>query len=284
VGLVAALLSDRSREARLRTAMRERHQLVVAKRWAEFLDLCGSAPMTAAVIDLADYGHATFDELRQFRARHDSTALVLYIAVPPVAVRDVFEAGRFGFDAIVVADTGDAPHELQEVIERAMARGVGELLRKALGDVAPTARDATLASVARAHERLSPEKLARLLGVRRRALTERLGRAGFPAPQRLIAWGRLIVAARMLEDADRKADAIALALDFPSGSAFRNTCQRYLGATPQEIRLRGGATYAIGAFLRAVHSGEAVSDSDDMREASEGKSDTREDTGAPEST
>lgn len=254
MGLVAALLSDPARQHRLRSAMRERHQLVVAAQWSEFLEVCASAPVTAAVIDLHDYGHPTFDELRQFRLRHGSTALVLYIAVPPVPVADVFEAGRFGFDAIVVAGAGDDPPALQAVIERAMARGVGEMLRKALGDVSPTARDAVLASVARAHERLSPEKLARLLGVRRRVLTERLAHAGLPAPQRLIAWGRLLVAARLLEDPDRKADAIAATLDFPSGSAFRNTCQRYLGATPQEIRACGGAEFVVGAFRRAITS------------------------------
>jgi hypothetical protein len=41
-------------------------------------------------------------------------------------------------------------------------------------------------------------------------------------------------------------------LDFPSGSAFRNTCQRYLGATPQEIRAKGGAGFVVGAFMTAV--------------------------------
>jgi AraC-like DNA-binding protein len=255
MGIVAALLSDGLRQNRLRAALRERHQLVVAGAWAEFVDMCESAPVTAAVIDLKDYAQPTFDELRQFRLRHGSTALVLYIDGPGVAVQDVFEAGRFGFDAMVVAGEGDDPKALQEVIERAMARGAGELLRKGLGDTAPTARDAALACVARAHERLSPEKLARLLGVRRRALTERLARAGLPAPQRLIAWGRLIVAARLLEDPDRKADAIAMTLDFPSGSAFRNMCQRYLGATPQEIRARGGADYVVGVFLRVIGRG-----------------------------
>ncbi len=252
MGIVAALLSEGQRQNRLRTALRERHQLVVSTHWTEFLDLCDSAPVTAAVIDLRDYAQPTFDELRKFRLRHGSTALVLYISVPPVSVQDVFEAGRFGFDAIVVAGEGDDPDALQSVIERAMARGVGELLRRGLGSTVPTARDAALACVARAHERLSPEKLSRLLGVRRRALTDRLVRAGFPAPQRLIAWGRLIVAARLLEDPDRKVDAIAMTLDFPSGSAFRNTCQRYLGATPQEMRARGGAEYVVGAFLQVI--------------------------------
>ena len=260
MGIVTALLSDQTRQTRLRTALRERHQLAVAHGWREFLEMCESAPVTAAVIDLADYGQPTFDDLRQFRLRHGSTALVLYIAVPPVSVQDVFEAGRFGFDAMVVAGEGDDPQALQDVIERAMARGAGELLRKGLGDTPPTPRDAALASVARAHERLSPEKLARLLGIRRRTLTERLVRAGFPAPQRLIAWGRLIVAARLLEDPDRKADAIAMTLDFPSGSAFRNMCQRYLGATPQEIRARGGADYVVGAFLKAIGRGSREAD------------------------
>ena len=51
----------------------------------------------------------------------------------------------------------------------------------------------------------------------------------------------------MLEDANRSADSAARALDFPSGSAFRNTCQRYLKATPQEIRAAGGDPQAARA-------------------------------------
>jgi AraC-like DNA-binding protein len=255
MSIVAALLSDRLRQNRLRTALRERHQLVVASLWSEFLDLCDAAPATAAVIDLRDYGQPTFDALRQFRMRHGSTALVLYIAVPPVAVQDVFEAGRFGFDALLVADVNDEPRAIQNIIEQALARGAGELMRHVVGNAPPTARDAALAAVSRAHERLSPEKLARLFGGRRRALTDRLARAGFPSAQRLIAWGRLVVAARLLEDPDRTADAIALTLDFPSGSAFRNTCQRYLGASPHEIRERGGASYVIEEFKSRLTRG-----------------------------
>jgi AraC-like DNA-binding protein len=248
MGHVAALLSDRSRQDRLRDALQARHQLIVAPTWAEFLAACDSAPIVAAVIDLQDYAQPTFDALRQFRVRHGSTAMILYVAVPPVAAQEVFEAGRFGFDAIIVAGRGDAPRTIQEVIERAMARGVGELLRPVVRAAPSVARDAALAVVARAYEHLTPETLARLLGVRRRALTERLAEAGLPAPQRLIAWGRLIMAARLLEDADRKVDAIALTLDFPSGSAFRNACQRYLGIAPHEMRARGGAAYVIQVF------------------------------------
>jgi AraC-like DNA-binding protein len=84
----------------------------------------------------------------------------------------------------------------------------------------------------------------------RRVLAKHLEHAGLPSPQRLLTWGRLIVAAHMLEDPHRSADGVAQALHFPSGSAFRNTCQRYLEATPSEIRSRGGAAYAV-AMMRS---------------------------------
>jgi AraC-like DNA-binding protein len=55
---------------------------------------------------------------------------------------------------------------------------------------------------------------------------------------------------------------VAGALDFPSGSAFRNTCQRYLGCTPHQIRQRGGAAWVVQELLanrerrRVIHEVE----------------------------
>jgi transcriptional regulator GlxA family with amidase domain len=100
--------------------------------------------------------------------------------------------------------------------------------------------------------RLTSHRLAEILSSSRRNLVARLAQDGFPPPQKLISWGRLVVAAQMLEDANRSADGIARVLDFPSGSAFRNTCQRYLKSTPQEIRARGGAGFVVDEFLKAL--------------------------------
>jgi hypothetical protein len=44
-----------------------------------------------------------------------------------------------------------------------------------------------------------------------------------------------------------------MALDYPSGSAFRNACQRYLGAAPHQVRARGGARYVIGELVARTH-------------------------------
>jgi AraC-like DNA-binding protein len=97
--------------------------------------------------------------------------------------------------------------------------------------------------------RLTSHRLAEICGSPKKTLLSALADAGCPPPQQLITWGRLIVAAQMLEDERRTADGVARLLEFPSGSAFRNTCQRYLGATPHEIRAKGGAAFATNAFL-----------------------------------
>src|SRR6185369_1642042 len=98
---------------------------------------------------------------------------------------DVFDAGRQGMDGLVIADQDDAPRALLALIEQAESRSLGTILRRILDDVEPAVRDALLLSVTRAHERLSPEALARLLALPRRTVSEHLAAAGFPPPQRL---------------------------------------------------------------------------------------------------
>ncbi|HET7583722.1 MAG TPA: helix-turn-helix domain-containing protein [Gemmatimonadaceae bacterium] len=263
MGLVATLLPSQLRLNRLRTALRERSTLVTCNSWSELLAACASQPVTTAVVDIvAPPGTAAaFDHLRHLKRRYPSVTVVLYAAIPPARPRDLFEAGRFGFDGLALCDEEDDPHQLRALIEQAEARAVLGELRLALRDAKPTVRDATLVSIIRAHQHLSPLELARILGIRRKALAERLSASGFPPTQRLIAWCRLIVASRLLEDPGRSADSVALALDYPSGSAFRNSCQRYLHATPNEIRSRGGARFAIAEFLREagmVREGDAA--------------------------
>ena len=138
---------------------------------------------------------------------------------------------------------------LGALLEQAEARSVSSMLKPHLSGQRSVVRDAVMLSVTRAHERLTPDSLARLIAVSRRLLSKRLEGAGLPPPHQLLTWGRLIVAASMLEDGSRSADGVASALDFPSGSAFRNTCQRYLGCTPHQIKIRGGASWVVQELL-----------------------------------
>ena len=252
MGVIATLLPNSGHIQRLRTAIRDRHHVVACEDWAGLVKFCERQPVRVAVVDLFAGGRANFEGVRHLKQRLPRLTLIAYVSFAAERAHDLFDAGRQGMDALILADQDDAPRALLALIENAESKSLGAVVRSALDSVDPTTRDAVLLSVTRAHERLAPEGLARLLALPRRTVSQRLASAGFPAPQRLLTWGRLIAAAHLLEDRHRSADRIAVALDFPSGSAFRNTCQRYLRSTPGEIRTRGGAAFVIRSLLEEV--------------------------------
>lgn len=252
MSIIATLLPQQAHVQRLRAALRDRHELRECDDWTALLRACDREPVRVAVVDLFSGGPANFEGVRSLKQRLPRLTLVAYVTMAPDRGHDLFDAGRSGIDGLVLAGEDDAPRALLALIEKAESKSLAGIVRRSLDGIDPLVADALLLAVTRAHERLSPTMLARLLAQPRRAVTQRLAAEGFPAPQRLLTWGRLIVAAHMLEDAHRSADRIATTLDFPSGSAFRNTCQRYLHATPGQIRSRGGASYVVRTMLRHV--------------------------------
>lgn len=263
MSIIAALLPQPEHLRRLHLATRDRHQIVACADWVELRRVCEQQPVAITVFDLYAGVVPGLEVVRQLRRLYPRLITVAYVSLGgPDRVRDLFEAGRAGIDGLVIAEREDSPDRLSAYIEQAEARSVASKLRLALTDVPPLVRDAVLISVTRGHERLTPDMLARALPLGRRALVRRLADAGFPPPRRLITWGRLILAAQLLEDPLRSADAVAAALNFPSGSAFRNTCQRYLACTPSQLRARGGSEYVI-ARLREDTGADELDDAAD---------------------
>lgn len=254
MAVIATLLPQQVHVQRLRTAIRDRHELHECDDWASLTRTCDREPVRVAVVDLYWQRDPDFEGVRQLKQRLPRLTLVAYVSMAPERGHDLFDAGRAGIDGLILSGQDDAPRPLLAIIERAESKSLAGLIRRSLDGVDQVVTDAVLLAVTRAHERLSPTGLARLLAQPRRAVTHRLAAEGFPPPQRLLTWGRLVVAAHMLEDMHRSADRVAATLDFPSGSAFRNTCQRYLHATPGEIRARGGAAYVVRALLRQVQA------------------------------
>lgn len=254
MSVIATLLPQPLQVQRLRVAIRDRHELHECADWAALVRTCDREPVRVAVVDLYWDERPNFEGVRQIKQRLPRLTLVAYVTMALDRGHDLFDAGRAGVDGLVFVGQDDSPRPLLGLIERAESRSLAGLVRRSLDGIDPLAIDAVLLAVTRAHERLSPQGLARLLAQPRRAVTLRLAAEGMPAPQRLLTWGRLIVAAHMLEDRHRSADRVANTLDFPSGSAFRNTCQRYLHATPGQVRSRGGAAYVVRTMLRQVHA------------------------------
>jgi AraC-like DNA-binding protein len=249
MGLIAALIPDPARLFRIRSAIRGRHTVEACSGFDELTRMCEQHPVHLAILDLFVDGEMSLEPLRQLKRRFPRMGTVAYVDATVERARDLFDAGRAGMDALIIANVDDDALSISAIVEQAEARGVAGLLRGVLEPLRPSVRDAVLLAVTRAHESLSPDELARRLSLSRRVLAKHLEQAAMPSPQRLITWGRLVVASHLLEDAQRSADNIAMALHFPSGSAFRNTCQRYLQATPSEIRRHGGAHWVVNRML-----------------------------------
>jgi AraC-like DNA-binding protein len=246
---LATLLTDPRTLQRLSAAVHGDHTVIPCRTWDDLESACREEAVSLAIFDLFLDGKAHFDVIRRLKMRAERLTLVAYVTVTPERARDLFDAGRAGIDGLLIAGQDDTPAAFRAVLERAEARGVAQLLRPRVAHFAPAVRDAVMVAITRAHLRLTSHRLAEICGTSKRVLLKALADAGCPPPQQLITWGRLIVAAQMLEDERRTADGVARLLEFPSGSAFRNTCQRYLGATPHEVRAKGGAGYAANAFL-----------------------------------
>src|SRR4051812_34945677 len=255
MGVIATLLPTAHLQ-RLRLAIKDRHRLLACDSWTALAATCTEQPVRVAIVDLYAGGRPRLDAVRRIKYRFPRLTMIGYVDFDRERAHDLFESGRAGLDAVILADIDDNPRSLLTIVGQAEARSLGASVRRSLDSIDSSVREAVLLSVTRAHERLSPHQLADLLALQRRTLGKRLSAAGFPPPQRLITWGRLIVAAHMLEDPHRSANNIAVALEFPSGSAFRNTCQRYLHATPEMIRARGGVGYAVRSMLRSVRDAQ----------------------------
>lgn len=260
---IAVMLTDPRALQRLDTAVHGEHAIRHCQSWESLEATCQDDSVSLAILDLFAEGKAHFDVIRRLKLRAERLTLVAYVTVTPERARDLFDAGRAGLDGLLIAGQDDTPTAFRAVLERAEARGAAQLLRPRLAHLPGTVRDAIMVSVTRAHLRLTSQRLCEVLGVSKRSLLKALEDGGCPAPAKLITWGRLIVAAQMLEDGQRTADGVARMLDFPSGSAFRNTTQRYLGATPQEIRDKGGAAWVASRFLLEVGTPQPAAAADD---------------------
>jgi AraC-like DNA-binding protein len=257
MSVIAALLPNPDRLKRLRAAVRDAHTVIAYHTWDELLEAAQRQVHNLAVVDLDAAEAPNFDPVRQLRRHLPNITLLAYVSLTPDRVQPIFDAGRYGFEALVVADIDDGPTAFGRAIEKAAARGVATLIRRFVPAAAnQVASDALLIAVTRAGERLTPTHLAQILGVGPRQLTRQLVEARYPSANQLLTWARLMVAAEMMDDTRHSGARIAMTLDFPSASAFRNTCQRYLGATPSEVRAAGGVNFVLEAFARTLASYE----------------------------
>ncbi|HTD50094.1 MAG TPA: helix-turn-helix domain-containing protein [Acidimicrobiia bacterium] len=242
--VVVAVVTDQEWCDHLRSVLGSWTALTIVATTRELAHRSASASPDVALWHLAhpsDAGDESVAALRHFRLRSPRTVILAYCAVSTKVAPLLVTAGHAGIDGVLLRGYDDPRDAIrlrlaQDSVD-VFTRGV--IARMALPDGPAWS---VLAHCVRRAARtvLTVEQLADECGVNRKTLGNWLRSAGLPAPEQLIGWSRLLVAAALLEAPDRSIVAVAAQVGFSSEAAFRGMLARYTKLRPRDLRQRDG--------------------------------------------
>ena len=233
------------------------HTVRRARTWAELAGWA-AAPGGARLAFVDPFHGGTFavGEIRRLRERAPALEVVALGDFTACPAAEAFTLALLGVREIICTAEPDAVPRVAAALAGHLNRGALEATVDALAARVPPSVHRWLAPVLlSAATAGTVSELARAALCSPRTLRRTLHGAGLPPPEELLAWRRLLHAARLLDDG-RSADSVARAMDFSTGSALRKSLRRLTGLTPGEARRGGGFAAVAGRFL-ARCGGEA---------------------------
>ena len=253
MAVLALMLPDATGSARFASALSDRHRVIHAKSWRQLHRLVMRHPVDLCVLDLYDpFRPVTFTQLQRFRRRHESLALLIH---SDFRGREsaLFDLGRIQVDGVLQASGREGPREIREAVDWALARSAaGRVVRSLKGRLPDFALDALSWAVEHAEQKPSVDRMTVAIGSTPRALGRDLKSQDLPTPHKLLVWGRLLQAARLLESCECTVDTVAFRLGYSTGGALRRAMKRNTGLPPSILVQRGGLTAALDAFVASV--------------------------------
>jgi excisionase family DNA binding protein len=190
---------------------------------------------------------------RRVREAFATIPVVGYYHAAGMSGRQLLRLAEARLTDLVVRGQDDLRVVFAAILANASRRAVAQSLIDAIGPALPVAARPILEFIiAHADERFTVEEAARALGVSRRTLAKRLAAHRLPAPETLMGWCRLLLAAHLLEDQGRTVDDVAAALDFGTANNLRNMLRRYAGCSPAEVREQGAIKAVATQFSSKI--------------------------------
>ncbi|HEX2091689.1 MAG TPA: helix-turn-helix domain-containing protein [Longimicrobiaceae bacterium] len=199
-------------------------------------------------------------ELRDFLALHRWLPVVAVVRDRPGS--DSFHLLstliRWGVSEVILQGVEDTPDGVGKAVRAAQGKLLAGLMEEVLpphlpGRVRRLLFAAAEAAAAGGH---SPD-LAALLGVTETTVIRRCERLRLPPPRRILAWVRVLMAARLLEDPDRTAQSVAYACGYATEAGLRRVVRSFLGTSVTELRRRCALETAATAFLAELRERNA---------------------------
>jgi AraC-like DNA-binding protein len=225
------------------------------------MDFVRRRPVTAVILDASALpGSGSEIPLAELRHSFPSIAAVL-MARSGMDPSDLLRLGRAGIDGLVPVHFDEIDFTLPRALARALRRSTAALVAASVSRHVP-AREAGAVRQALEGAQLgwTADRLASSVGLTRAHLSVRCRAVGLPSVGHLLGWAKMLHAARWLTDPGRSAESVSRQLEYSSGAAFRRALRNYTGATPTQIRERGGLPPVLEGFLAACDIVEPASE------------------------
>ena len=260
--VVIALVRERASAARLAAAFRptELRHVQTVQELSTALHEQG-IHVVAVLAEARDTGNNPVGPvLSNLIGRFPGVPFLGYCGMGVSHAEELRELAKAGVHELVFRDLEDSPALLRAKLGRGIEARAGALvLRRLTAQLPETLHGLVAYAVSFPRESHEMESVALALGVHRKTLVNWCRRAGVPPPSTLVTWVRLLLAVEILQTPGHTVERVAHALEFASGSAFRNLCQRYFGRRPADLRSPGGREAAYQACALALQERDATS-------------------------
>ena len=280
---ILGLVGDGRARTRLLGAARDFGGVAFCPDAASLRRALRGAGAAVVLVDALDpTGAPAWPLVQSIRADFPMVPVIAYCDPKLTPSSDILALARAGVHELLISGIDDVRRALSRVLESADRQCMAdEVLRLVSARLPAGARDTLTFFLRHAADSGSVTAAAAALGVDRKTLWNRLAAVRLPPPSELSAWSRLLIAARRLDAPGRAADQVALELNFPSGSAFRNMLRRYTGLTPTELRARGGSRHLTELFIRRLFAADRERTDPEDDDGSESARDGRPPVRAP---
>lgn len=256
---VLLLHTDCSFQERVRSSLPAEFGCWTLPDWTALRETArDAASSTVAIVDplAGSPDGSASPELRRFLSDYSWLPVVAVVRPGPDTLEFLRMLGRWGVSEVIVQGVEDTPAGIAKAIRFAQGKLLQGLMEEVLPPYLPgrVRRLLFAAAEAIAAGGHSPD-LAAILGVNETTVIRRCERLQLPPPRRILAWMRVLLAARLLEDGGRTSQSVAYACGYATEAGLRRVVQNFLGVGITELRRRGALRTAVSGFLTELREG-----------------------------
>jgi AraC-like DNA-binding protein len=232
----------------LSAALADHHALIECRDLDQLWDVVMNRTVDGCILDIYHPAHRVpLADLNRLRRRMPPLGIIVYADFEDREL-DLFELGRLKVDGAIRAGAGVS--ETRKAVTAALAAAGALGVVAALdGQLHPLAMECLRWSIEHAEESPTVEQLAEGLAITPSILARELSGRRLPSAARLLLWGRLFRAARLLSNPERSVEDTAFRLGYSSAPALGRALRRETGFTPSELRQRGTLASVMDAFV-----------------------------------